>query len=237
MINRRKSLKRTLSVFGLAVTAAFATAALAASAASALSYERSDGKFPASHNLDSKNLVTWNNSKDPSFYGTCSGYKAVSGQQGPTLSGVAIFETGTSGRAQLQFEDCKHPYYNTCTSSGMPAGTIKTSILNMKPVYLDAAKTQFGLLLSPASGSVFASMTCNFGIFKSTWNGSLIVPIKSPALNVSASNFQLTFDGPHQIEGAGGEYKLYENGGFQPVELRVSSLNMSAPGFTGKFIP
>jgi hypothetical protein len=229
MINRRKSLKRTLSVFGLALIAALATAALAAGGASALSYVPSTGKFPSSHTYGSTSLITFKNN-NPYFHGTCSGPT--------TASGSGRFDTGTSGIVQLQFNNCSHPYYGQCTSPGRGPGTIATSVLNMKPVYLDAAKTQYGLLLSPTAGSggVFADMTCS-GLYKSTWYGSLIAPIKSPGLNVSSSTFQLTLDGPHQIEGAGVEYKLTENGSTQPLDLRGSSITMSQPGFTGKFVP
>lgn len=158
-----------------------------------------------------------------------------------SITGNGKFATKASGDMSLWLSGCKMGLY-TCTSAGKTAGTIVSSSLSVKPVYLDAAKTKFGLLPSPPAGQSFASFSC-LGA-QATWTGSLIGEIAKPALNVSSSQADLAFEatGPgvqkyQQIEGAGAQYRLTQTMGGTVTGTAISGLATLTFAGSGKFIP
>lgn len=204
MIKQSQPLSRLITAFGLALVASLAAGALVAGSAFALSLEPGPGPFTTSSEATTFSMSTgeqW----------SCSGKGSGSGS----------FTTGTSGSATFTFTKCEYQsggFPVTCTTAGQPAGTIKTSTLGVSPVYLDAAKTKFGLLLSPPESGVFAEFKCA-GFINKVWKGSLIGEITKPALNVSAYVHVLTFNqfgsGVQQytqIEGSGPKYQLTQGG-------------------------
>jgi hypothetical protein len=221
MINKRRRLSRLSSAFGLALVASLAMGALAAGNASAL---KLNNTFQEAFLLNSGTVVQRTGANTT----TCTSAKS-SGQ---------FFTGGASGEVKLTFEGCTLGNNNYCNSAGQAAGTVQTSTLDLKPVYTDAAHTKFGLLLSPRGTSVFAEMTCAFGLIKRTWTGSLIDQVTSPGLNVSAKQFTLAFNNVGQIDGSGTKYHLSEVvNGSAPTDLELASDQTMTFGQSMKFLP
>jgi hypothetical protein len=234
MIDKRsqpRKASRRLSVFGLAIVVCLAMGAMVASGASALSFTWEPGGAASLH-LE----TTSPQAETPSDLMTCE-----------SGSGTATFSSGTSGSAQLTLKGCKwYPWAWKCTSAGEPAGTIVLKLLTLTPVYLDAAKTKYGLKVSPETpGGPVAEFTCG-GIKKFVWTGDVLGEITSPALNVTAGTFNLVFNGStgtqqyEQIEGAGTKYHLSRpaaGGGLEPVSISSAVTMTLTGGRKGKFIP
>jgi hypothetical protein len=226
MNNRPERSASTIKAFGLAVVASLALSALVAASASALSFAPEKDQFTAQGGA-----ITITDSG--STYG-CAGSS--------TGSTPGIFSTGTSGSVTLTLKGCTLSGGIACTGPGQAAGTIVTSNLSIKPVYLDAAKTRYGLLLSPPAGKAFAAFTC-WGV-PVTWTGSLIGEITSPALNVSSKTFVLSFAASaqgvqrdQQIEGAGTSYHLSQTMGGSTREMAIATQETLTFEKEGKFIP
>lgn len=130
---------------------------------------------------------------------------------------TAAFNAGSksSGTLNLTLEGCNMGgWIGACNSSGKPSGTIVTSTLTFKLVYLDAAHTAWGILLSPPASGVFTEFSCGGGITKVTWTGSILGQITKPALNVETWSGTLVFQAKEtgqqyeQINGTGTAYHL-----------------------------
>jgi hypothetical protein len=221
MINRSWSLKRIFP----ALIAILALSGLTAGSASALSVS------PEKVNLTFSNgWVETNTANNIPI--VCSG-SAGSGQ----------FTDGVNGYLQGELKGCKLGTTSiTCTSAGSPSGVVKLEKLNTKLVYLDAAKTKFGLMLSPQPLKPVAEFVC-WG-FNVKWTGSVIGQIVEPALNVSSNKAALSFTGQNpytqtyrQIEGAGPLYHLDQtfNGTTSEMALwGTENINFST---SVKFLP
>src|SRR5215218_7873499 len=76
----------------------------------------------------------------------------------------------TAKNITVKFTGCttSGPFGNawTCTSSGASSGEIRTVDLKGTLVYLTAGSSEAGMVISPESGTTFASFTCK-GIFLS----------------------------------------------------------------------
>jgi hypothetical protein len=226
MIIKRSRLSRLRSVFGLALVASLAATALSASSASALSTSPAAQAFSSF----SGPLLFTDSTDDVIHCNSSTGSGAWDG-------------TGTSGKASFLLRGCGYNGRVTCTSPGQASGNIVTSLLNFKVIYLDAAKTKFGLLLTPPAGSAFAQATCPF--IQPVITGSVIGRIIEPALNVSSNKHILSFSGSHgvqgyqQIEGAGPKYNLnvtYYSGGMTEG-LSLSSEHTMQYSNSTKFLP
>jgi hypothetical protein len=230
MINRSRPLKRLFPAFGLALTASLAIAALAAGSASALSLVNEKGEAPfrtitiqAGATTVSASTGAW----------SCS-----------SVAAAGALLDATSGELQgLAFKGCSSGGI-PCTTAGQATGTILTPSLSMKLVYLDALKTQFGMLFTPPAGTPFAQCSA-FGM-PNTWTGSLIGQIVKPAFGVSSNSATLLFEGAkgqqakQQIEETGTKYFLtQELGKMTPTSLAVqASTTMTySNGEFRKFIP
>lgn len=209
--------------FGLALVASLAFAGIAAGGASALSF-----------------------TPDPAF--TMQGGGLTLTTEAGNISscarstGKGKFSGGAAKEVTLRLEGCTLGSW-PCTTGGYASGTIVTSQLTAQPVYLDAAKTKFGLLLSPPAGQAFATFSC-IGV-PVTWTGSLIGQVTKPALNVSSTQGELVFESVstgvqkyQQIEGAGPKYHLTQTmGGGSPSGLALTTSMTLTFATEGKFIP
>lgn len=234
MINRSRSLKRLVSAFGLTLAASLSVVALSAGSASALQFEPQESLPTA---------MTWGFG---SVSVTSSGTGGIYCSSG---SGSGKFATGTSGSLILEMSGCVAPNQPTplepkgasCTTEGRSKGTIGSKVLSVQPVYLDAAKTRFGLLVRGENAGpnwwetgTVAAFKCNSSSTARSLNGSFIVEITSPGLNQSSKTFTLLSNGWNQVEGST-VYDLYDNG-YGKAKLSTSgSLNLNLQ--SGRFIP
>jgi hypothetical protein len=78
-----------------------------------------------------------------------------------SVSWGEISSASTIQNAVVTFNECTAFFgFASCTSAGEPAGSIKTNPLHGTLVYLETNNSKKGLLLKPASGTVFASFNC-----------------------------------------------------------------------------
>jgi hypothetical protein len=210
MINRSLPLKRFFAAFGATLVASVAFASISAVGASALSMTPT----PNGHVGSGTALYA---------APTGSGTKSC---QSTASSGKAL--TSTTGEIGLTLKGCTiptgFPGGSPCTSSGQASGTVVSGSLNYKLIYLDAAKTKFGLWLIPADASyvngnltpgtgTFAEFSCAGSTYK--WTGSVMGQITNPGLNVSSATATLAF-----TTGAGGQtYQKVEGGGLISYHL------------------
>jgi hypothetical protein len=201
--------------FGVALLASLAIAAVGAGSASALTMTPSTGSFGVQ-----KSGSALNTSAGAWTYRSCE-----------ATEGTLNRSSATGGPAWFKFEGCKGPFNSICTSPGYPSGTIAAGSLNYKLVYLDAAKTKFGMMFTPENASgTFAEFSCGLISFK--WKGSLIGRITNPALGVGSVSATLSFQPEsgntqqyRQIEGAGPVYQLTETKGTEgtPTNIALSA--------------
>jgi hypothetical protein len=209
MVSKSPVSARSFRAFGLALIASLAFAGLATANASALSL---DAPSVFSPKLSNEGFI----SMGSNIY-ACTGGGWNSGQ----------FTTKTSGEITLTFKGCGASGF-TLTTPGQEKGTIKTSSLTMKPVYLDAAHTKFGLLLSPPASGIFAEVL--YGGIPVAWKGSLIGQITSPGLMGKSKDFTLNFAKAgtgqqyRQVEESGPIYHVTQN----EAEVVFSSIQTSA---------
>ena len=103
----------------------------------------------------------------------------------PTFSGTGEFTSTKEGKITLDLTGCKGPLSTTCTVNSKE---LKSLLVYTYPSKETAEGRETGLLLSPASGSVFAELEC--AKVKSVTTGSLIAGI-SP-LGKLSKTFALT---------------------------------------------
>jgi hypothetical protein len=230
MVSKSPVSARALRVFSLALIVSLAFAGLAAGSASALSLETKANKFPIPFSASGgATSLSWSNGS--AF--TCGGN---------TSSSSGEWTSGTSGQTKIKLQECKGAFNVSCTTPGQPAGTIQTNMLAMKPVYLDAAHTQYGILFT-VSPATFTGRLAEYecaGI-PHVWTGGVIGRISSPALNTYSTKHTLNFETIangvqryQQVEGAGTLYRLEEGG--STVGL-TSTLSMYYPGGEARFVP
>lgn len=184
-------------VFGLALIAVLAVAAMSAASASALSFSSSKG-YPVS------------------FTGS-AGWHELRIEKYGTLTCTAATSNGkitgaTGGELAMTLTGCQSIVSGTCNSSGQPSGTIVTSQLGLKPVYINAAHTEYGLALTTPESGVFAEFSC--GIDKHVWQGPGLVGKTSLPLETWRTSIPLNFaaTGGEQAYATseGGNYQLHE---------------------------
>jgi hypothetical protein len=78
-----------------------------------------------------------------------------------SVSSGEITSASTVQNAVVTFSGCTAFFgFASCTSAGEQTGSIKTNPLHGTLVYLETGSGKKGLLLKPASGTVFASFNC-----------------------------------------------------------------------------
>ncbi|HEX5592948.1 MAG TPA: hypothetical protein VFX35_06340 [Solirubrobacterales bacterium] len=229
------------AAFGAALAVSLIIAALAASSASALSFAPNKGLFPALFTSKAGLAEIRVLNEGPH---SCSG---------ATSSGK--FVNGTSGEIKLTYTGCVfRPFGGSgtpCTSPGQASGTIVTTNLSFTLVYLDAAHTKYGLLLSPPGAGglvppVFAEAECA-GWGKEKWLGELMGQIISPALGAPMSTaFKFYFNAvgatqePRFVEGTGPAHRLFREAVWTGSELREMGIvqeHSASLANAGQFLP
>ena len=235
-------LKRKIPAFGPALVAVIAIGAIGASGASALSFSRSlegPADFEILGGETSLNVDTTERTVrctgDIFGHGT-TGIGEFSGFSG---------SNSQEGLMQLELNGCKDSsiFHFSCTTEGREKGHIVTTVLRYKLVYLDAAKTKFGFLLSPRTeGGAFAEYKCTAPVVV---KGELLGQVVSPALNVETKSFEIWFQRSavsqqayRQVEEAGPERYLsqsFNGGAYVPVGYQAEWNDIMNQ--KGKFIP
>lgn len=88
------------------------------------------------------------------------------------VSGTGSITGFKKGHAVLTFQQCK------CTSEGQVAGTIKTSELEVTPVYYSKANKLVALYLKPPVGTTFAKFSCGGLVGQAEMRGALLVEFR-----------------------------------------------------------
>jgi hypothetical protein len=208
MAGKRKDWSRPVRLLGLALIASFAMSAFAAAGASALSISPAGSALkPIGYTVSTHAITVTTESQTKR---SCSGSSA----------GTGSFTSGTGGPLKLTLAGCTFGSAS-CTSAGQPTGSIATRSLTANLVYLDAAHTKFGLLLSPSGSETVAEFDCGFfGHF--VWTGSLIGQITKPSLGATSAQATLILNSTssgvqtyQQVEGTGVKHRITEsrNGG------------------------
>jgi hypothetical protein len=249
--NQTRRAARRLSVFGVAAVVCLAMGAIGASAASALSFTWEPTTLVSEQIVSSPNTLFKTGKESEQV----SCFKPTEGTVTFTSS------SGTKGSAILAFRECRMggPLGPLCQTPGSSSGRVVTSNLPVYPVYLDAAKTKFGLQIGdqgtfgqPATGSTWASEVNCSGVRTFKWNGSVLSQVTSPGLNESATTFSVNLSGTgttQQYEWVEGNME-YPWGNFRHLSQSrdggksyewmsmTSSTTLSmTEGKKGKFIP
>jgi hypothetical protein len=110
---------------------------------------------------------------------------------GTTLTGVGSFENTTTGTLEFALHGLTAGF-ETCTSTGQPAGTVKTTKLPFHLVMLAPGKP--GILITPGPIGHVASYVC-FGLINVVMNGNGILgTITSPACGSTSNKATLRFE-------------------------------------------
>jgi hypothetical protein len=198
-----------LRALGLALVASLAIAATSAGSASALSLTPvAPATYPVSLSLNAPWTVTFTGSTEANEI-KCE-----------SATGTGQLTSGTAGTLKVTYKGCKTALAATCTGPGQAAGTIVTPNLAITPVYLDAAKTKWGLKLEPVGTNVWAECNSTFfgiplfnqitgnGVLGNVWN---ILGSTTKTLNLHQEwGSTWTEQQYQQIEGAGTKYHLQQ---------------------------
>jgi len=210
-IHPRKG-QRSLRYLGLAVTLSLAFAAFTASSASAVGISET-----VEYLVSGPNEATWTHSNS-----------AISTIRCAKTGGSGTFTSSTGGKFNVAMEGCNTKTFfgeSACTTPGQPSGTIKI-YTGMRLVWLNAAHTEYGLLISPEPG-ILTEVVCSYPVRH--WEGSFLAKITSPALNVRSKQASLLFQskgpgvGAFQYEVEEGPFK----GGFGPAAVNDENGTLS----------
>jgi hypothetical protein len=193
---------------GIAVSAALMLASVATASASA-ALPDFEGVFPNKYTMTMKGSVNFATTTGSEF--SCTGRSATG-----SITGAK------AGNMNITFSVCK--VAGECTSEGASRNQIKTTELEVTPVYISKTEKRVDLYLKPKVGTLFASCVSLFG-GPHEIRGSVLASI-SP-LNSSTKSFTLT------TTQAGGkmEPRSYEN---EKGEL-VKSIPFETNFFGGTF--
>lgn len=151
--------------------------------------------------------------------------------------------TGAEAEANVRFKGCfaEHLPLLTCTTTGSVSGEITTNKIKATPIDLNASHTEAGLLMEPASGTVFAEFHCTLGPVNETLTvtGKVIGKVPTAELNQFRPTLNLEFKGLKgaqeftQVEGTGtSDVLMTEGKGTEPFAAEESSISESVPGET-----
>lgn len=187
-----------LKMLGLAALAAMAVMAVVGAGTASASEPKAEpegGTFP----------VTFTGSGGTGILETTSEGGKIRTVHCTANTSSGEINTATSVKnVTVKFTGCttSGPFGNawTCTSTGANSGEVRTVDLKGTLVYLTAGSSKVGVVLSPESGTAFASFTCK-GIFLSeTLTVSNAVIGELTPVNTLTNAFTLTFGqtGGHQ---------------------------------------
>jgi hypothetical protein len=206
MTNKRRFSGR-LRALGIALMASLALTAISAASASALSLTPvAPATYPVSLSLNAPWTATFTAPENVDM--TCS-----------SATGSGQLKSGTAGELKITYKECSNPTFGNllrCTSAGQSLGTVVTANLSVTPVYLNAAKTIWGLKLTPVGTNVFAECTLPSGsvrrftgsVLGNVWNS---IGSTTKTLNLHQGWGSAWQEQEYQqIEGAGTKYHLQQ---------------------------
>lgn len=221
---------RSIGHLGLALVAAFLLGGIAAASASAASFEATPS-FPVK--FTGKGGAGFLETKAGRSV-TCLETEATGEVSGPTeVKNVSV-----------HFKGCfaEHVALLHCGTSAAASGEISTNAIKARPVDLNAAHTEAGLLLEPeTAGGLFAEFKCELSPVKETLKvkGSIIGKVPTAELNEFHETLNLEFKEtkgspePSQVEGAGERHVLLTEGaGTEPFAFEESGIEELVPGET-----
>lgn len=215
---------------GVALLAAIVLSAFAAASATAATFE-AEPSFP----------VKFTGEGGPGFLETKAGRVVTCTS---TEASGEVSSASEVKNVSVRFKGCfaEHVALLTCQSKGAASGEIVTNSIKAKPVDLNAAKTEAGLLLEPeAAGGLFAEFKCEIGPIKETLKvkGSVIGKVPNGELNSFRETLHLEFKEtkgtpePNQVEGAGEKHVLLTQGeGTEPFAFEESGIQEAVAGTT-----
>lgn len=216
---------RKIGSVGLALAAISLLGAISAGGASAAEFQASPS-FP----------VNFTGNGKVGLLETKAGRSVTCAETKVTVGAVVGSKEAT---ATVVFEGCfaeRLPLL-TCQSGGV-SGQIVAKV-KATPINLDAAKTEAGLLLEPASGTQFVSFDCVLGPINEELivTGSVIGKVPTAELNEFRSTLHLEFKALKgaqeytQVEGAGAKHVLMTEGkGTEPFAAEESGISEAVPG-------
>jgi hypothetical protein len=214
---------------GLALVALLLLGGIAAASALAAEF-KAEPSFPV--NFTGKGSAGFLETKAGRVV-TCTNTEATSGE---------VVNATEVKKVVVKFTGCfaERVALLSCQSGGT-SGEIVTKSIKARPVDLNAAKTEAGLLLEPESGELFAEFKCELGPIKETLKvkGSIIGKVPTAELNEFRETLHLEFKElkgtpePNQVEGAGEKHVLMTKGeGTEPFEYEESGIQEAVPGST-----
>ncbi|MGE5335801.1 MAG: hypothetical protein ACM3JL_00035 [Nitrososphaerota archaeon] len=216
-----------IGALGLALVAMLLFSASAAGAASAAEF-KANPAFP----------VNFTGSGKVGLLETKAG-RSVTCTETKVANGAVV--NAKEATATVVFDGCfaEHLPLLTC-QSGSVSGQIVANV-KATPIDLNAAHTEAGLLLEPASGTQFVSFHCALGPVNEELivTGSIIGKVPTAQLNEFRSTLTLEFKATlgsqeyTQVEGAGARHVLMTEGkGTEPFAAEESGISEAVPGTT-----
>jgi hypothetical protein len=148
-------------------------------------------------------------------------------------TGSGKYTSSTTGEISLTFKECTTSFFGfpvSCNSSGAASGIINTNASVFHTTYLTDAKTTPGVLVTPPTSGVFATIICgSFATIEVKGNG-IIGHLESPkcgekkktaTLNFSATGASQTFK---QVTGTGTAFNLKSRTESNGTEVEASEV-------------
>ncbi|MDX6588937.1 MAG: hypothetical protein QOI84_211, partial [Solirubrobacterales bacterium] len=203
-------MKRKIGSMALSLVAVLLLGGIATASASAATFA-AEPSFPVSFTATGGKgtLETKAGRKVTCLKSTGSG--EVSGAE--TVVKVAVAFQGCAAKVEVVAEQGAEVV--PC-QTGLVPGEITTKSIKGKPVDINAAKTEAGLLLEP-EGELFAEFNCG-GAVTLKVKGSIIGKVPNAQLNEFRTSLNLEFKAkkgtpePNQVEGAGEKHVLLTKG-------------------------
>ena len=104
--------------------------------------------------------------------------------------------TSSTTTANLTFHECREqatPFHFLCTNNGLTAGTVNTGNQTSHNIYLDAAKTKKGAIVT----GVNTTFTCAGGFASTTVTGEAMGEFENITCGVATSELTLNFEATH----------------------------------------
>jgi hypothetical protein len=132
-------------------------------------------------------------------------------------SGTGEYTSGTTGKIGLTFKGCTTSFFGfpvSCKSSGAESGVVVTNSSVFHTTYLTDAKTTPGVLVTPPTGGIFATIICGGFATISVEGNGIIGHLEAPkcggksktaTLNFTATGASQTFQ---QVTATGTSYSL-----------------------------
>jgi hypothetical protein len=144
---------------------------------------------------------SWEISPAPVSFTSTGGFSELRAANEPNITcgknhGEGEYTSSTTGQIALTFEECDTSFFGfpvSCNSSGKASGVIAVASSQFHNIYLTDAKTTPGVLVTPPTGGVFATIICgSFAKIEVKGNG-VIGDLKAPKCGASSLTGTLSF--------------------------------------------